>query len=68
MMCSGIMRNNAQVMESDVSEESKEMALCGMEAITDLEWMVFLQGQVMSTLMDDTQLQQHDGQSDCLFI
>ena len=61
MVCSGIMRGNAYVLDSDASEENKAIAMCGMEAITDMEWMVFLQGSIMANMMNEELLSKHDG-------
>lgn len=53
MLCSGIMRANAKYSGNDGdSVEGK---------IEDLEWTVFLQGNVMATMMDEALLEQHDG-------
>ena len=50
MLATSIMRAN---------EKYEDIADIG--TISSFEWMVFLQGNVLANMMDEKQLQQHDG-------
>ncbi|CAC5424056.1 DNAH [Mytilus coruscus] len=50
MLCSSIMRANAKY--TDIAEVGK---------IEDVEWQVFLQGNIMAKMMDEKTLEEHDG-------
>ena len=50
MLCSSIMRANAKY--KDIADVGK---------IEDLEWQVFLQGNIMAKMMDEKTIEEHDG-------
>ena len=55
MLCSSIMRANAKY---------KDIANVGL--IDELEWQVFLQGNIMANMMDEKTLEEHDGKLNCV--